>query len=1010
MNNLFSIGDRGNELHLRIKNALYNQLERLVRRERREVGGFLYTECDYKSGSAMPDVAKMRPFAENERWGGRRDAHAWFYKRVDFPETDLRVELRVETQLGGWDATNPQFMLYIDGVLKQGMDVNHRSAVITERGEHDVFIYAYSGTGVTKLLDFFCSVELIDEDVERLYYNLRIPCEVLEYTPLGSEDYYKTLYPLNEALNLLDMRDTSSDCFRASVRAANEYLESEYYGKVCREGGQRVACFGHTHIDLAWLWSFRQTVEKAQRSFATVVALMERYPDYRFMSSQPPLYEAVKREDPVLYEKIKALVAEGRWEPEGGMYVEADTNLTSGESLVRQLLYGKRFFREEFGIDSKVVWMPDVFGYSAALPQIMNKCGITDFVTSKISWNDVNDMPYDLFKWRGIDGSETATHFITSQDCTLEKRVSTYVCVARPSLIKGTYDRLKNKNIFSEGITTIGWGDGGGGTTPYDCESIERQKHGIPGQPTADWRSLAEYMNESRAAVLSNKYTPTWQGELYLECHRGTYTSQAQVKWYNRKNELALQASECATVLASEGTGFKLEKSAHDEAWKTLLLNQFHDILPGSSIAEVYEVTKAQHEQINRYAVGLTDRALGKLAQGVKSKGLLVFNPCGYDFTGFVSVDGERLYVEDIPAKGYAVVTPKRVGRVGKYGERCLENGRFKLSFDEDMNIASIIDKAQGGRELLIEGRAVRFVLHEDTPLENDAWEVPMFYREKKYGVDGICGIEAVEDSGRVGVRVTRRFGESQILDTVWLLEDKIEFENEIDWHESYHMLKREFPIDITADKASCEIQFGYVDRATHRNTSWDYAKFEVCAHRFVDLSEGDYGVALLNDSKYGHCLLDGGISITLLRSPKYPDPNCDMGKHKTVYALYPHKGSLAVSDVVKKAHEFNNPCYAVYTEGGGCLPDRHAPLTLEGSNLIIDTLKPAEDGNGIVARAYEPYRTRGVSNLRLAEALCGKRVFLCDMLENELEELSVNNGSVEIPYLPFEIITLKVR
>ena len=239
MNNLFSIGDRGNELHLRIKNALYNQLERLVRRERREVGGFLYTECDYKSGSAMPDVAKMRPFAENERWGGRRDAHAWFYKRVDFPETDLRVELRVETQLGGWDATNPQFMLYNDGVLKQGMDVNHRSAVITERGEHDVFIYAYSGTGVTKRLDCFCSVELIDEDVERLYYNLRIPCEVLEYTPLGSEDYYKTLYPLNEALNLLDMRDTSSDCFRASVRAANEYLESEYYGKVCREGGQR---------------------------------------------------------------------------------------------------------------------------------------------------------------------------------------------------------------------------------------------------------------------------------------------------------------------------------------------------------------------------------------------------------------------------------------------------------------------------------------------------------------------------------------------------------------------------------------------------------------------------------------------------------------------------------------------------------------------------------------------------------------------------------------------------
>ncbi len=1009
MNNLFVTGEKGNLLQLRLK-SIIKELEKRIVVKKEALDDFLFCECDYKKGTVMPNLSSFRPFGKGERWGGKADSHAWFYKKINFPQSEYRVELSVETQKNGWAASNPQFMLYVDGIIKQGMDVNHRSAVIKEKGERDVFVYAYTGTDITDLLDFYATLKFVDERIEKLYYNLLVPERVLEYTPLGSAEYYDITLSMNEAINLLDLRDFESNEFIESVERANAYLEKEFYGKKCAKTDKQVSCIGHTHIDVAWLWTTAQTVEKAQRSFATVEALMDRYPNYKFMSSQVPLYKAIKSECPELYERIKKRVKEGRWEVEGAMFVEPDCNLTGGEGLVRQFLYGKKFFKDEFGVDSKVMWLPDVFGYSAALPQILNKCGINNFVTSKISWNETNAMPYDLFKWKGIDGSETTTIFLTAQDHReYPVRIATYNGSGRPSLIKGAYERYQQKQINKEAIATIGFGDGGGGTTPYDCETIERQSYGLPNQPTAKWQTVTEYLKKVNEIVKTNKYTPVWQGELYLEYHRGTYTSQAKNKASNRRSEFLLQNVEAVSVIGSTCGESVFDKKAHDEAWETVLLNQFHDILPGSSIKEVYEQTDRDYAKIAEYGKGVIYETLNALKKKVKGEGLLVYNPNGFAYNGAVELDGERFLVENIPAKGYAVVTPKKAKCNGSYKDKTLENDFYKVTFDDNMNIVSIVDKTASNREILKSGEAIRFVAYEDFPRDYDAWEITAYYTEKRYEIDEILSVKALFEGDRVGVEVVRKFDKSTITDRVYLYdyEKRIEFVDKVDWYSKHVLLKREFPVDIVTDKATCEIQFGYADRPTHKNTSWDWSKFEVCAQKYVDLSESDYGVALINDCKFGHGVSDGGITLSLLRGPEYPDADCDMGVHSFKYALLPHEGSLSASSVVKKAYEFNNYCYAVKATGGsGEIPDSFSAVTALNHKLVVDTLKPSEDGKAAVIRAYEPHRARGREIFELG--VKAKKAYFCDMLENEIEELKIENNQIKIDFRPFEIITIK--
>ncbi len=1012
MNNLINFGEKQSQLQARL-NIIVNVLNEQMIVSKTPVSGVLYKEVPYKSGSAMPDISDFVPFEKDQKWGGKRDSHAWFYVKLNVPKSKYRTELHVETQRNGWDGSNPQFMLYIDGKLRQGLDVNHRSAVLTETGEVEVYLYAYTGTDFDEPLELRICLQEIDEDVEGLYYDLSVPNQVLAFTKLGTDEYNDLIKATNEAINLLDMRKLGSDDFKASVRDARAYLKDEFYGKLSSPSRGRVSCIGHTHIDLGWLWPVRQTVEKAQRSFATVCALMERFPEYKFMSSQVPLYQMVKDECPELYERIKERVAEGRWEPEGGMYCEADCNLAGGEGLVRQFLYGKTFFKNEFGVDSKVLWLPDVFGYSAAMPQILKKFGIDNFVTSKISWNETNTMPHDIFSWKGIDGTEVLTHFMTAQAYSPDEgatRFATYVAHADPSYTKGAYERLSDKFLIENAISTVGFGDGGGGTTVEDCEHMIRQKNGLPNVPTANWCSVKDYLSDIRATVENNRYLPDWSGELYLEYHRGTYTSQAKNKAGNRKSEFLLQNVETSAVISDNFGLGSFDKKEHDKRWENVLLNQFHDILPGSSIAEVYEQSVKEYAETAEYGNNAINTDIKAIAAKVEKDGILVYNPNGFEYSGAVDVDGKRVNVENIPAKGYAVVSPAPVKGKVTFNGKVLENRYYTVTFDDNMNICSIFDKSEN-RQILKPDMAIRFVAYEDIPREYDAWEICSYYTEKPYPVDDVVSVKPITECDRAGVEVIRAFGESTITDRVWLYADRplIEFDDDADWHSKHILLKREFPLDIVSDKASCEIQFGYVDRPTHQNTSWDRAKFEVCAHKYVDISEGSYGVALINESKFGHGLKDCNISLSLLRAPTWPDPECDMGKHSFKYALVPHASALADSDVLKEAFFFNNPCFALETSGGkGELPSSFSAVSTDNERLVIDTVKPAEDGNGTVVRLYEGNRCRGKEKLTFG--IKAEKAYMCDMMENELEELVVTDNTVTVPYKPFEIITLKVK
>ena len=465
------------------------------------VTDLLYQKTEYKVGSQCPqmDESNSDVFRENDAWGGALDQHAWFYKHITLPpksSPDNRLELTVQTNRSGWDASNPQFIVYFNGVPQQGMDLNHTGVVLPDVPELDVHIYAYTGTvdgtdalglhpKAEKPVELHVQCVEIDEWAEKLYYDLIVPADVLRFSDSKTHTYAAILEHLNNALNLLQWH--SEDGLRQSIRAACAYMQDEFYHKFCQQGDVQVSAIGHTHIDIGWLWTVRQTREKAQRSFFTVLKLMEQYPEYKFMSSQVPLYKAIKEECPEKYEEIKKRIADGRWEVEGAMYVEADCNLTSGESLVRQVLYGKKFFKEEFGVDSKVLWLPDVFGYSAALPQILRKGGVDKFVTSKISWNDTNMMPHDTFNWKGIDGTEIFTHFMTSQEIREDGTVAnftTYLPQANASNVMGSWKRYLDKDIAKDALLTFGYGDGGGGPTVRDLQMLRRMNCGIPNCPT----------------------------------------------------------------------------------------------------------------------------------------------------------------------------------------------------------------------------------------------------------------------------------------------------------------------------------------------------------------------------------------------------------------------------------------------------------------------------------------------------------------------------------------------
>lgn len=957
----------------------------------------------YKEGTAPPSESEQwRPYVSGSRIEGT-DEHYWL--RISIPSVPEREHKRLCFSLktgreGRWDARNPQGLCYIDGKAIQALDTRHTDFPLEFNKSLTMYIYFYTGMEGG---DFEISASLLLRDVptEQLWYDLKVPFDVISLYSESAMQYIKIRDCLNKALLRLDLRNFYSEEYYASVEATRAYLKEELYEKLAESGNGEISCIGHTHIDIAWLWTVAQTREKAERSFSTVLNLMERYPEYKFMSSQPQLYEFVKEANPELYERIKEKIKEGRWFVEGAMWLEADCNLTSGESLVRQLLYGKRFIKDEFGIDSRILWLPDVFGYSAALPQILKKSGVDRFFTSKIAWNETNALPHDVLLWKGIDGTEIFSTFIKD-----------YVSMMTPQFIlTRLWNPFRDKSLTDKTLLTFGYGDGGGGPTEEMLETYRRLEHGLPGMPKTVMDDPNSYYDKVEADFYKNtkelRTTPKWDGELYLEMHRGTYTSMARNKRFNRKSELLYQEAEALSVTDMTLLGGDYDSETFRKNEKNILLNQFHDIIPGSCIKEVYEVTDTEYETILSEGRAIADKKLASLAENVSAdKGILVYNPTPYPQTDYIKKGGELYLAESIPAHGYKVIEdrPLKSGVIVK--ERSLENDYLKVTFDEKYQITSVYDK-KACREVIAEGSvANRLEVYEDYPRAFDAWEITDYYKQKMWIVDDLSSVEALEN----GFGVVRKYGNSVIKQDIVLREGskRLDFVTHVDWHEDHVLLKAAFPFDIRATYATYEIQFGSIMRPTHQNTSWDAAKFEVCGQKWADMSETGYGVSLLNDCKYGYSAYENVMSLSLLKAATYPNPVADRGEHEFTYSLYPHEGNAYEGGTMKEAYLLNMPLEAVgVSKNSGTLPESFSLVSCDKENVCVETVKKAEDDDGIIIRLYESCNRKSTATLTFGFDF--KEAYITSLLEEPEERLDVTGRSITLPVKNFEIITLRL-
>ena len=963
---------------------------------------YTYTDCpDYKINNTPPTLdSSWKKASEFERFSGV-DTHYWLHMTVDTSEFVEGCEPRlcVSTGLEGrWAAENPQITVFVDGKTVQAMDTNHTWLPLEFGKKYDIYMYLYTGmTGG----DFGCDIRVktVNLSIEGLYYDLTVPLECMRLMDKKSSDYIKIGKALNDACNMLDLRDFYSESFYRSVDAALEYMKNHFYGEICSENTDgTLNCIGHTHIDVAWLWTVAQTKEKAQRSFSTVINLMRRYDDYIFMSSQPQLYQHVKDNDPELYEEIKKRVKEGRWEAEGAMWLEADTNLVSGESLIRQIIYGKRFMKEEFGVDNKILWLPDVFGYSGALPQILRKTGVTQFFTTKMNWNETNKIPHDVFEWEGIDGSRVFANFIPR-----------YVLDLNPKSVKEIWDMFKDKNITKENMFTFGYGDGGGGTTYEMLEKERRLKYGIPGMPKTVIKKASDHFDNAEKVFYENTKEfsrPRWIGEMYLEKHRGTYTSIAKNKKNNRKSELLYQEAETAAVTDKLLCGGSYPSDTLQKYQINILLNQFHDIIPGSSIKEVYDVTDKEYAEILKAGKGIKDDALQSIKSSLDTRGgIFVYNPTPFTQSDYVTVDGVEYYAENVPSHGWKVIEAVKAESGICVAEKTIENDLIKVSFDDEYNIVSVYDKEASREVISADGKANRLEIYEDYPRDHDAWEITSYYKEKMWVADDVSSVELLKN----GIRIKRNYCKSVITQDIILKpgSKRIDFVTEIDWNEDHCLLKASFPVDVRNTDATYDIQFGNLKRPTHRNTSWDEAKFEVCAHKWADLSEGNYGVSILNDCKYGYNIEENVMKISLLKSATYPNPEADRGINKFTYSFYPHIGTLDQADTVREGYLLNAPLEASQIgETKGNVPDNYSVLCADNEAVVVETVKRAEESDDVIVRMYETYNSK--QSAQITAGFDFKEVYECDMLENNISKLESHGRNVNVTLKNFEIKTLK--
>jgi alpha-mannosidase len=921
--------------------------------------------------------AEFEPFNVGGMWGAAWET-TWFRFHGTIPNEWRGADVVLRLQLGytGMVGFGAEGLIWENGTPIQGVNPKHSTYRITPKAEGGEDVHVLLEAAANPVVDLDArpaapyqpdfngqplfrldraELAVCNRDVEALALDMDVLLDLYDHLPLDQARARRILRALTKVLHELDYSDIGGSAARA-----REHL-APALSTPAPASTHRLWAVGNAHIDTAWLWPFRETVRKCARTFSTALRLMEEYPDYRFACSQPQQLAWVKQHYPELFARIQERVADGRFELVGAMWVEADCNVPSGESLVRQILFGTHFLEDEFGVTPDEVWLPDVFGYSASLPQIMRHAGIGRFLTQKLSWSTLNRIPHHTFWWEGIDGSRVITHFPPAD---------TYNGDFSLDQLAHNATSFKDHDIAASSLYLFGYGDGGGGPTRELLEKAARLQdtEGAPKITLATVESFWEEAETDLAAAGDD--AGAWVGELYLEFHRGTYTTSAMSKRENRTLELLLREAELWCTAA----GSTYPAASLDAAWKDLLLLQFHDVLPGTSISWVYDDSRRIYGDVRAAAHAAVDMGASALLEDVDTTGMrdpvALLNPAPVDQAG-------------VPALGYRVVEGDEVAAA--------EEPMLQLVFDDAGRITSIHD-VQADREVL--AGPAGLILFEDRPPHWDAWDVDASYVDKGETLVG-------EVDGNV---VTYRFGGSTITQTITVHGRRVDFATDVDWQENRKLLKAAFPVAVHTRRATFEIQYGHVERPTHRNTSWDVARFEVCGHKWADLSEPGYGVALLNDCKYGYDVVGNTLRLSLLRASQSPAPDIDRGRHRFTYSLMPHVGDLREAGVIDEAYRLNMPLRRIPLSANraGSKPATWAPFAVDAPGVFIEAVKQAERSTATIVRLYEGWGRHARATVTTALPFAG--VARTDLLEKAREPI---DGVVELALRPFEIVTL---
>lgn len=994
-------------------------------------------------GKYSIDEKSIERIRLGDKWTASYDCARWFRASIVLPDKYLGKKLYLEIDFGG------EILVKINGKIagavssKMNSGWVHRDVIFLEtpknkdeKIEIELEATVDSGgfcdaamDGATSF-DYYLQkarVVAIDEKCEAFLFDINLIGDALNHI---SDTYIKNhVYEVfDEALHIVDF-DFDEKTVRSSIYNAKDYIDKKL-SEIAHLPQCNVIMQGHSHIDIAWLWRYQETQRKAARTFSNNLALMERYPDFTFSQSQAILYDMTKRLYPDIYEKIKEKVKSGQWDIVGNVWVEADTNIASGEALIRQLLYGREFFKKEFGKTSDIYWLPDCFGFSWALPQIIKRSGMKYFLTSKLNSQDTNRFPHNAFRWKGIDGSTILAYM---------QRVHYQSDYTPQDLVKAAQENDQS-DVLTTSFGMFGYGDGGGGCT-YGMVERGRRLNRFPGLPSSEIGHIDDFfakVDETREKL------PEYNDELYYENHRGTYTSQAFIKKGNRKGEIVLREAETACVFAFAKVGYAYDMSKLEEAWKLLLKNQFHDILPGTSIHEAMEDCRPDYEKLLKDGEKIKTDALMAINSNIETEkdGIIVWNILNHETSLPVDIlmdkqgivcdekgdaliqnitkQGEKYTLSfiatDVPALGYKFFPldnskkEKNIANIIKASKKLLENEKIRVKLDEDGMIISVFDK-ENDREVL-SGKGNLLTVFQDKCKHETAWNLELNYQKKYFELTKADSIELIEQSELRGViRIVRSFNKSKITQDIILYahSNSLEFDTRVDWQERDKVLKAAFEVDIHNNEATFETAHGAIKRPTHWNNSYDMARFEQCAHKWADLSEGDYGVSIFNDCKYGYDIKDNCMRITLLRAPTCPDRKADLGKHSFVYSLYPHNGTWQSGNTVERALDLNCPLKAFKLDKQtGQLPSTNTFIQCSGKSVIVDAVKKAQDEEGIIIRVYEPKQARGKASIALSIPF--KKVTECNLMEENERDIQVNGNSFSFTIKPFEVKTFRIQ